>query len=152
MVRGSGNRVSTSISLDADLKEALDDMPVNRSELANQFFREYVYGSDGRLDGLKFREKMLEQEIEQLEKQLEEKCSQLEQVREEREERGSNGDEELREAFETLEQIAETRGAVKVDNPALENWAGKLGMRPKDLLERFRQQRDGPQEPLASAN
>lgn len=151
MARRSGNRVSTSISLDQDVKERLDDLPVNRSELANRVFREYIYGSDGRLDGLKFREKMLEQEIEQFESQLEEKRAQLEKIREEREDM-KTVDEELHEAFEHFEQIAKNRGSIEPDNPALENWAGKLGMRPKELLERFRQQRDDPPPTATSVN
>lgn len=151
MVGGSGNRVSTSISLDRDVKEGLDELPVNRSELANQVFREYLYGSDGRLDGLKFREQMLEHEIEELENQLEEKRSQLEKVREEREEMNTV-DDDLQEAFETLETIMKNRGNIDTDNDALENWAGKVGMRPKELLDRFHQEYDDSPAAATSVN
>lgn len=151
MARGSGNRVSTSISLDRDVKERLDDLPVNRSELANRVFREYIYGSNGRLDGLKFREKMLEQEIEELEDRLDEKRSQLEKIQQEREE-SADIDDELQEAFDILDSPAKSQGGLDPDNPAVQNWASKLGMRPKELIDRYRQYSENSVEAAKSVN
>jgi len=145
------NKSRTSVSIDPDLKERLENDPsVNASGLFNQFLREYY--ERGQADGLEARIRDLTTEIEAKESELERLQEDLEQLREERddlqerlEDRDEGADPQVQEAISTLASIGERK--LTPDNPAVQTQAQKLGMKPGVLCEQVRDAKQAGEVP-----
>lgn len=128
----------TSVSLDEDIAEMVDDDPhVSRSSLVNQFLREYY--STGTASGLQFRLRRIERELEQAREKadkLEQERDQLEAKLEKRESEVTDG---LDEKLDRLTSIPAEK--LSEENPAIVKQAQKLNMPPSELYERVKERR-----------
>jgi hypothetical protein len=134
-------KTRTSVTLDANLKERLDEMPeVNLSGLVNDVVRDFVVNGKSQRSGLELRLERVEAEIEELEHQLEEKRELKEEIETQLEERSekSNGTYEhaVEKVMNTIEsRVRRDQGLPEVDNLAVTNQAQKANVPPQDLLD-----------------
>lgn len=119
-----------TVTVDEDVYEYLDQPGVNASGLMNDLLKRHMNGGD--VDGVvrEFRINQLEEEAGEYDERAERKREQAERLRELAEEKRSKLDSELAEAREALATVPH-----EPSNPAVQNWAKKLGMTPDELLE-----------------
>lgn len=133
-----GGKSVTSVSVDEELHEQLrQDEHVNASGLFNKFLREYY--STGAVDGVNFRLRRVERELEKSRdrvKRLEEERDELRQLKEEKE---AEKRENIGEVLDTLLTIDEEM--LTSENPAVVTKAADLDISPEELAERARREK-----------
>jgi hypothetical protein len=125
----------TSISIDADVYQFLQQSEVSQSGLINELVREYKDNDKKQVAALELRHEHLIEEAETLEERAERKRQQAEEVMMLLQEKRQEEHEMLEDARDGLSGIDDHR--LTEDNPAVENWAGKMDMTPKELLEQL---------------
>lgn len=127
-----------SFSLDGDVVEELDEVG-NASKVVNDLLNEYFRGGrDGpialevKLQEVERRLNEAMDERDSINRRIERLRRQKQQVEEELERREDERTERVREAAEYV-------AGKDPDNPAVQNWAEKVGMAPRDLLREVEQ-------------
>jgi len=124
-------RKPTSVNLEEEHIEWMEERNINRSELVNKLIEEYKNGesiaesaiSTVKVDELEMKEKAKEKELELI---REKKATyQKKQKRKKESQRA-----ELPEAIDALSGID-----LEVGNPAVENWAEQLNMTQEELIQ-----------------
>lgn len=123
----------TSISIERDVYEFLQQPEINQSGLIQELVREYKDNQDRQVAALEMRLKHLDQEIEDAEERLSRKREQREDVRELLSEAKQEESAAVKEAKEAMDGISED--SLTPDNPAVKNWSRKLDMTPEALIE-----------------
>lgn len=119
-----------SFTIDPDIHKLLaEDTTTNASALVNQFLKEYYE------TGKETDRAFLRQRLDHIERQIAHKRDELELLREERERIETELDRKQDSREELIEQAKPIiRGKDDPENPAVRNWAGKLGMDPEEFL------------------
>lgn len=125
----------TSISVDEDVYEFLQQPQINQSKLIQELVREYETNEQRQVAALRMRLKHLNDDIEDMEGELQTKKKQRAEVKSLLNEAESDEIDGLQEAREAMKGIDESD--LTENNPAVENWARKLDMSPSTLLERL---------------
>jgi len=123
-------RRTVTLSSEADRVLEQED---NVSAVVTDLVEQYAQTGDRGSAGLKLQRKHKLDELEQAKEtvdRLEREVNELTALIEERESQESS---EWDEARETLGEIDERR--LTTDNPAVQNWAEKLGVVPSELIE-----------------
>jgi len=125
-----------TFSLDPEVAEELDEKGLNASAVVNDLLTEYLIGGTSAAIGKELRIKDIERELDEQLKERDRINRRIERLRNERErlEREIEQQQEQRE-----QRLREAAGYVRgksPDNPAVENWAEKLSMPPKELLRK----------------
>lgn len=131
----TGGKERKTLSLDAEIVAELDEKSDNDSALVNRLLDEFfATGGTGPV-GLEMRIRDLEERLDtalnerdRLNRRIERLRREKEQVEREIEAYRDEHEEQLREAAEYV------RGKPP-ENPAVQNWAQKLGMQPVELLQ-----------------
>jgi len=118
------NRTPTTINLDDDLREWMDENNINRSDYLNEAARMRRDSKD------RMEQIIREKEIQRLRSEIGSKQSQLEELMEERKQDREWSAADLEEAKEALEHTPK-----EVTNPAVQKKAEDLGMTPQELIE-----------------
>lgn len=121
-----------TITLDPAADEYLGQEGVNASELVNKLVKNHYAAGGDELSMLDLREQQLESDVANLEARLETKREELEQIRDRKRSLKDEKDDRLDDAVDAL---AGRHGQLQASNPAVENWADKLGMPPEALVE-----------------
>lgn len=124
-----------SYKVNEDLDELMRERDdVNWSGIIRSFLQEYVASGKGTEAALSVRLEQLESDITELE-------GELRRLREERDRIQSALDEKAenrREVFESFASL-DVNGGVDASNPAVRNYAEKLGMSPEVFLSKYRE-------------
>jgi len=135
----NGQKKTTSISLDADLKQrAQSNAHINLSGLCNDLLEEYFASGSSSKARLEAKRDRLLQQREHLETELAHLNEEIETVEAqlaECEERDRHRDKKVEELAEQLPDD------VDAENPAVQNWATKLDLTPAQLTDEIRAQR-----------
>jgi len=118
-----------TLTLDEENYECLQKED-NASAVVNDLVDNYRRTGDRGTAGLRLRAEHIREQCERAQKELQMYRNQLEDVERLIQEQERQEDEELLEAREALEHVPK-----EPDNPAVENWADKLGMTPTELLD-----------------
>lgn len=133
-------RTPTSVNLEDDHAEWMDGENINRSEFINKLIGQYR-DNEGRVEEAiqEFRAEQLLEEADDLESDGESKIRKAERKRKKAQEfleASESAHErtvaELDEAREHLENVP-----LEPANPAVKNWAEKVGMTPSELIEQL---------------
>lgn len=125
----------TSVSIDETLHNRVQqDDTLNLSGLVNRVVREYYEG--GYTSGLDLKIQNVENRLEEARAEEQKLEQRLEELKERRERRDNTP---LREALDILETLPSSN--IQPSNPAIENQARKLGLRPRELCEELKQAR-----------
>jgi len=119
-----------TVSLDEDVDEFLASEGVNASELVNNLVKNHASAGGDKQSMLELREDQLKSDIANLEGQLESKREELERVQEQLSQHRQKQQNQLKEAAESVKHVP-----LEPDNPAVENWAGKLDMNEKEFIQ-----------------
>jgi len=126
-----GSKKVKSVSVDEDIAEAVDsDDSINLSGLVNEFLKSYFTSGESHRSAIQTR-------LDQIEEEIDETQDRLDQLRKERqrlEELLEQEEAELEPMRRKCVDLFYGRD-VEPDNPGVENWAVKMGMTPKQLLE-----------------
>lgn len=125
----------TSISVDPDVYQFLQQPEINQSQLIQELVREYRENEKRQVAALELRLRQLEEDAENLEQRAQNKRQQAKEVAALLDDAQEAENEQLQEAREALSGINLQR--VSPDNPAIENWASKLDMEPTALIDRL---------------
>ena len=125
--------------LDAEVVEELNEKNLNASGVANDLLREYLIGGTTAAVGKEIRIQHIEQEIEEQLTERDRINRRIERLRNERERLEREIEQQQAEHRERLTEAAQFVRGKDADNPAVENWAEKLGMEPYELLQRVEQ-------------
>jgi len=138
-----------SVSLDEDVAEAADaDDSLNLSALVNDFLQSYFTTGDTHRSAIETR-------LEQVEQEIAETRETLDGLRREKERLETLLEQEEAEREPLKQKCVELFHERDVDptNPGVENWAVKMGMTPKQLLERVPEwAEEYGEEPLESCD
>lgn len=125
-----------TITIDAQLAELVDEkQSFNLSGFVNECLEQH-FGGGGMSSP---KNAALRAELERLERELEDLDSKKEQVRKKRESIEEELEEQAEKEPELMEQAKEKLDSVERDpaNPAVQNWASKLGITPEELCDRL---------------
>jgi len=125
----------TSISVDEDVYQYLQQSEVSQSGLINELVREYKSNEQRQIAALELRHTHLIEEGEDLEERAERKFEQADEVKEVLEKKRTEEHELMADAREALAAIPDEK--TTTDNPAVENWADKMELTPSELIERL---------------
>lgn len=121
----------TSISLSDENAAYLERVCDNNSAFINRLLDKHRQGSSEMEEAIaRHRREQLQSELNQIENRREAVENELEHVEKKLttvEKQKQSKLEEAREALETVE--------LAVDNPAVEHWAGELGMSEQELID-----------------
>lgn len=120
----------TSLSLDPEVAQFLQQDHVNASGLVNKLVKQYMGGGAGEDMIRQFRIEQLEGELNELQAQEEQKRKQLQQLKEVSQQKTEEQKQALEEAKDALQGTPK-----EPDNPAIKNWASDLGMSPEELID-----------------
>jgi len=118
-----------SLTLDEENYECLQQED-NASAVVNDLVSNYRRTGDRGTAGLELRLKHVEDQLHSAQERVEMFENQAKDIKRLIKERKREEDTELRQAREALEHVPQ-----EADNPAVENWAEKLGMTPTELLD-----------------
>jgi len=118
-----------SLTLDEENYECLQQED-NASAVVNDLVSNYRRTGDRGTAGLELRLKHVEDQLHSAQERVEMFENQAKDIKRLIKERKREEDTELRQAREALEHVPQ-----EADNPAVENWAEKLGMTPAELLD-----------------
>lgn len=118
------DRTPTTINLEDDLREWMDENNINRSDYLNEAARMRRDSKD------RMEEILRESEIRRIQDEIESKESQLDRLKEERKQDREWSAADLRDAKESLEHTPKDP-----TNPAIQRKAKDLGMSPQELIE-----------------
>jgi predicted nucleic acid-binding Zn-ribbon protein len=127
----------TTISVDADVYEYLQQSEVNASGLIQELVREYETQNKRRVAGLELRLKHLENEIEATEAKLERKREEAEEVQELLKDARQTEKTKVEEVYEECRGI--DYQSIDATNLAIQNHADNIGMEPEILLKQLRE-------------
>lgn len=124
-----------SFRVPPELKELVDADPRTNQEIGQAaLWREFGGKRRGAIDRQikekRKRVQLVQREKENRESELEKLQNEIDTLRDKAEAVEQQADAKLSEAIEALETTPRNP-----QNPAIENWAGKLGMTPTELLE-----------------
>jgi predicted CopG family antitoxin len=125
----------TSITVDEDVYEYLSRGEVNQSGLINELVKEYKRNDKRQIAALRTRYQELIGDAEEAAERAERKYAEAEEVQELIEEAKKGEVDGIEAAREALDGIPEDR--VTEDNPAVQNWADKLGIAPSELVQQL---------------
>jgi len=119
----------TSITIDQEVYEFLQQGQINQSGLINELVQRYRESKDRDVAALEQQRERLIEEAEELEERAETKrqhAANLEELIAEAKEHKQTDVDRAREALEHTDK--------EPDNPAIKRWAEKLGMTPEKLI------------------
>jgi len=125
-----------TFSLDAEVVEQLNEKNLNASGVANDLLQEYLVGGTTAAVGKEIRIQHIEQEIEEQLTERDRINRRIERLRNERQRLERQIEQQQAEHRDRLEEAAEYVRGKDPNNPAVENWAEKLGMDTHELLEK----------------
>lgn len=125
----------TSISVDPDVYQFLQQPEINQSQLIQELVREYRENEERQVAALKLRLRQLKEDAESLEQRAKNKRQQAEEVAALLDDAKEAESEQLQEAREAMSGL--NLEEINSDNPAIENWANKLDMEPTSLIDRL---------------
>lgn len=137
LLGGSGmGKKRRSFSIDEDVYEQLADRELNGSAVVNRFLREYFVGGDAGSVALQMRLQDIEREIEHTRSEQERLSARLDRLQREREQVEEQIDGKRNKVQNVVEEARATIGErTDPDNPAVQNWARKAGMDPREFVE-----------------
>lgn len=126
------NKETRTVTVDPEVDDYLAQKEVNASGLVNDLVSEYMHGSKADVAALDLQ-------IQHKENRIDELDTQLQRVENEKEELQQLRNEIKEEQLTRWEEAAMAlEGTPKeVGNPAVENWASKLGVPEETLLEKI---------------
>lgn len=125
------DKVSTSITLEAENREYLDREVNNRSAFINDLIEAHRQGKSDIDEAIaRYRRQQLQSELNTVESRKEEIENELDLINKQVQKEEARKQEMLAEAKHKLSDIPHSP-----DNPAVENWAEKLDMTPEELIE-----------------
>lgn len=130
----SENTEMLSSRVPQELKDLVDaDSRSNQEVVRAALWREF---GGQRAGELKVRIEEKEKRIDQVEEERSQRTSELEELRKELSALRSKYDEKKEEEQETLQEAKDALTDVPrdPDNPAIENWADKIGIEPSELI------------------
>lgn len=122
----------TSITVDKDVYQFLSQAEINQSGLINELVKEYRTNKDRQVAALELRYKHLKEEQEEHEEKAAKKAEQAQEVKDlldDAKQAETKGIERARDALQGIDD-----SELTTDNPAVKNWAGKLGIDEATLL------------------
>lgn len=128
------DKVRRSITVEKEVNEMLSQERVNASGLLNDLARQHFSSGGSRELMLDLRIEQVESDIGELESRIESKKEELEHLKEEKKMISEQESAEIKEAIESVEKIVPEKRSV--DNVAVKNKAEKVGLTPKQLLDR----------------
>jgi len=132
-----------TITVDAQLAELVDEKPsFNLSGFVNECLEQH-FGGGGMSSP---KNAALQAELERLERELADLDDKKEQIRQKRESIEEELEEQAEQEPELMEQAKEKLEDAPRDpsNPAIQNWASKLGITPDELCDRLPKRETGP--------
>lgn len=123
-----------NISIDSELAEIVDSREeFNLSGFVNACLEQHFAQAGATSPA----ETAMRARLEELEAELEDLEREQHRIREKRNEIEEQLEEESDSEHELIEQARETLSSVprEPDNPAIQNWAGKLGITPEQLID-----------------
>lgn len=138
------NRPSVSVRIDPETKDRLDDRDdLNLSGLMRGMLDDYLRVGDSvevalekrrqekqeELNELQLRKTELENQIAQVERELED-------IQDKIQSRRNSEPEQVIEFAEKINSGQFSHDQLEVDNPALQNWAQKAGIAPKQFIRK----------------
>jgi len=120
----------TSISIDEDVYQYLQQSDVNGSGLINELVREYKSSDDRQVAALKLQYEQLINDAKELEERAQRKRDNAADVKQLLEDARGQEDELLIEARAALKFSPDDP-----DDPAVQKWAEKVGVEPTELLD-----------------
>jgi cell division FtsZ-interacting protein ZapD len=120
----------STFSLDPEVNEFLQQDHVNASGLVNKLVKQHMNGGADEDILREFRIQQLKSELNQIESQKEQKRKELEKLQEIDQSKSEERQHELEKAREELAQTPKDP-----ENPAIQNWAEKLGISAEELIE-----------------
>lgn len=118
------DRTPTTVNLEDDLKEWMDENNINRSDFLNEAARMRIEGEQ------RIEEIIREREIRRLQSEIQSNKAQLEELKEERKKDRQWSAADLEDAKQALEHTPK-----EVTNPAVQKKAKDLGMTPQELID-----------------
>lgn len=131
----SDEKKRTSISLPRETYEWLSDSPMQNSALIAELLDEYRQSRAERVAALEMQLKHARTERDDLEQQYENAQQRVADLEERLSEVREDDVSVINDAREVLDSVPESE--LTVDNPAVENWAEKVGVSPEELLNRL---------------
>ena len=123
------NRYTTSINLDRDLADWMDEENINRSDFLNEA------GRLMRQNGSHMAKALRQHKIDELEAEAQfkqERANELKRLDEDEEQFDQAVYEEARENMSRI-----SKSSFTINNPGIEKWAAELGMTENELYERL---------------
>lgn len=135
MVPVSEEKVMLSGRVPKELKELVDadrrdNQEIMRAALWREFGGQRLADIERRIEEKERRREIVKKERENRDNELEELNSELAALKSKKSSEQSEKEALLSDAQDALEGIP-----LNVDNPAVENWAGKLDMEPAELID-----------------
>jgi len=121
-----------TVSLEPEVASYLQQDAVNASGLVNNLVKKQMGGKSSEAAMVKLRLEQVSSKIEQTESALQNKRGEKERLEERLSEIQSTNEERLEEARQQLKGVPKDP-----DNPAIQNWAEKLDLKPSELLEKL---------------
>jgi len=121
-----------TVSLEPEVASYLQQDAVNASGLVNNLVKKQMGGESSEAAMVKLRLEQVSSKIEQTESALQNKRGEKERLEERLSEIQSTNEERLEEARQQLKGVPKDP-----DNPAIQNWAEKLDLKPSELLEKL---------------
>jgi len=125
------DKVSTSVTLSQKNKEYVDNEVNNRSAFINDLIEAHRQGKSDMNEAIaRYRKQQLESELRTVETKREQILDELEYFEQQVSEEKARKEELLAEAREKLTDVPR-----REDNPAIQNWAEKIGITATQLIE-----------------
>lgn len=125
------DKVSTSVTLTTENREYLDREVNNRSAFINDLIEAHRNGKSDMEEAIaRHRREQLLSELNRVESREEQIKDELEHIQMRISEEQERKAEQLEKAKDALAEVPK-----EPDNPAIENWADKLDMTPRELLD-----------------
>lgn len=133
----------TSLSLDEPIAEEVSRRDeLNLSGLVNDFLRGYLSYGDKTSAALEARLEALHRQREQLQTELDDVESEIEEM-EELIEAQQNAADKHDDVLDDLADDLAYGDDLHQENPAVQTWARKLELRPKELVQEIEHRRNG---------
>jgi len=125
----------TSITIDEEVYEYLKQSEINQSGLINELVKEYKRNDKRRVAALETRYQELIGDAEEAAARAERKYAEAEEVQELLEEARKGNVNGIEAATDALSEIPDER--LTQENPAVQNWADKLGITATQLVQQL---------------
>jgi post-segregation antitoxin (ccd killing protein) len=125
----------TSITIDEEVYEYLKQSEINQSGLINELVKEYKRNDKRRVAALETRYQELIGDAEEAAARAERKYAEAEEVQELLEEARKGNVNGIEAATDALSEIPDER--LTPENPAVQNWADKLGITATQLVQQL---------------